>query len=311
MAFLPSIAMPLLVHAGSGDGRYLIRNITNGQPRYRVGSAQIDGTNITWERKTLSVVPGGLHSGVDVYLYNGTNISNITNGAVWTNNNPKISGSNITWRGNDYDSLMAVYLFDGTSTKVISDQSMDSSWPQISGQNVVWTSWLEQPDDGNVYLYDGVTTTKISDNELTPFPSNPQISGDYVTWRSRERLFLYDGEDILDISGDCPNITRADMYGGNIVWGTIAHEICLYNGTSTTKLYTDRQGYIYPAIDGASVVTSGGEASGGGYHYDLTTKALTQLPGIGIEPEISGSRIVSEGSNDQILIFDRGTVTQL
>ena len=147
MAFLPSIAMPLLARAGSGDGRYLIRNITNVQPRYIVDSPHIDGTSVTWTRKTESVAPSDIHWGVDVYLYDGTNISNITNGAVWTNNNPKISGPNITWRGYDYDSRAAIYLFDGTSTKIISDESMDVGYPQISGQNVVWTSWLEQPAD--------------------------------------------------------------------------------------------------------------------------------------------------------------------
>ena len=87
--------------------------------------------------------------------------------------------------------------------------------------------------------------------------------------------------DVVDITGDCEIIKQAIDVRWKRSLGFRRHEdICLYNGTSTTKLYTDREGYIDPAIDGASVVTSG--RSGGGYHYDLTTKALTQLPGVGV-----------------------------
>ena len=109
VAFLPSIAMPLLAHAGSGDGRYLIRNITNAQPHYQVGVPHIDGTNITWSQSTPSVTPaGGLAWGSDVYLYDGTNTSNITNRAVFTSAIPVIWGPNIAWRGYDYDSRAAI-----------------------------------------------------------------------------------------------------------------------------------------------------------------------------------------------------------
>ena len=118
------------------------------------------------------------------------------------------------------------------------------------------------------------------------------------------------GQDVVDITGDCPKNDSVGMYGGNVVWGSIHNDnnhIRLYDGARTTQIYkvTDHSGRKYPAIDGVSVVWEGG------YHYDLTTKALTQLPGVGVNLEISGSRIVSEGSDDRILLFDRGTVTQL
>jgi beta propeller repeat protein len=95
--------------AGIGDGRHLVRNLSNnGASNW---GPQISGSNVVWS--------GDADGNYEIYLHDGTSVTNLSNnGAV--NHYPQISGSNVVWRG-DADGNYEIYLHDGTSVTNLSN----------------------------------------------------------------------------------------------------------------------------------------------------------------------------------------------
>ncbi|MHC4445016.1 MAG: TolB family protein, partial [Planctomycetota bacterium] len=117
-----------------------------------------------------------------------------------------------------YDS--EIFLYDGTSTTQLTNNSYGDYFPQVSGSNVVWQGY--DGNDYEIFLYDGTSTTQLTNNSYQDI--DPQVSGSNVVWSGG---YPYDSE------------------------------IFLYDGTSTTQLTNNSYGDYFPQVSGSNVVWQG------------------------------------------------------
>ena len=109
-----------------------------------------------------------------IFLYDGTIKLLSTAGT-----HARISESNVVWQeydGNDRE----IFLFDGSSTTRLTNNSFDDLGPEVSGSNVAWTGW--DGHDWEILLHDGFMTTQLTDNNFDDV--SPQISGSNVVWEA-------------------------------------------------------------------------------------------------------------------------------
>lgn len=195
----------------------------------------------------------------DVYLFNGSGISRVTNTTDYSESEVRINNSGqIVWFRTDYfGSDMGLYLYSGGSTAEITRCSdCSANQPMIKDLNdngqVLWLGY-----DGinyEIYLYSNGTNTQItdSDNEDS-FNFQPQINNKgQIVWSESDgndyEIFLYsDGvttqithnnyDDYIDL-----NTTQINNKG-QIVWcsrddenGYPVYAVNLYNNGIVSQI---------------------------------------------------------------------------
>ena len=149
-----------------------------------------------------------------------------------------------------------IYCYNGTTTTQISQTSISNYLAQISGGNVVWVG-----NDGNdfeIYLYNGVDVTKLTDNSF--HDGSVHIDGNIMTWIGNGELFYYDGSVITQITNNDDGDHMPTISGNNVVWyrafGYVhdEREIYLYDGSTTTQIRPLHIGINIPTIDGNNIV---------------------------------------------------------
>lgn len=106
-----------------------------------------------------------------IHTYNGSDVWNV-----------RINDDgHVVWEGYE-DGIPGIFLYDGTTSKTIANNTFVQGYPQINDDgNVVWSG-----DNGNgsmIFLYDGKTTKQLSD-----YPSDwrPQINDNgHVVWQGK------------------------------------------------------------------------------------------------------------------------------
>ena len=211
---------------------YRIEQLTNSS--FSEDRPQInDNGYVVWE--------GYDGSDREIFLYDGTSISNISNNsfADWF---PQINNNNyVVWEGSD-GSDGEIFLYNGMNTIQISNNSYDDFSPQINNNGyVVWFG--SDGHDYEIFLYDGTSITQITNNSGDDW--NPQINNNgYVVWYGSDgndfEIFLYDGTSISNISNNSYNDYDPQLNNnGYVAWyGYDGHdyEIFLYNGMNTIQL---------------------------------------------------------------------------
>ena len=282
-------------------------------------TALISGSNLVWVRTETDPFSSGLISESEIIFYDGTNSSSIANVEGVTI--PAISGNNVAWGEGSFFGGR-IFFYDGTSTSEISDSGVfipiNSS--SISGDNLVWTSGLDQGYDA-VFFYDGVTTTQINDNDLANVNLLPSVSGNNIAWTSAEEattgnetgeIFFYDGTDTIQLTDDDEQKAVIGVAGNNVIWssgdGLISANLFIYNGTETIQLTSDETEIFDGAsISGNNVVWA--ESDGNDleiFLYDGNT--TTQITDNDLDdslPDIDGDNIVwqaNDGSDIEIFL---------
>ena len=188
---------------------------------------QISGDNIAWQQTETLL---GISGGSGILFYDGKTerierLADVPNGLAI----PGISGSNVVW-GEDIVFGGEVFLYDGEDTSELTDLGVfiPINSGSISGDNVVWTSGLDENFEGfgDIFLYDGEDTTRISDRDLTS--ALPSVSGDNVAWSAAKvvtgnepedtEIFLYDGKTTIQITDNDTDDNLPDIDGNTIVW---------------------------------------------------------------------------------------------
>jgi hypothetical protein len=259
----------------------------------------------------------------EIFLYNGTSVTNISNNSGFNDDSPQINDSGqVVWVGNyNVDGgYSEIFLYDGTSVTNISNNSgFNDHSPQINdaGQ-VVWSSNTDYGIN-EIFLYNGTSVTNISNNSNT---KNlwPQINNSgQVVWSNGKGIFLYNGTLPATIIGSGswrPQINNS----GQVVWSN-GKEIFLYNGTSVTNISNNSNVTFLglPQINNAGhVVWHGYDGTDNEiYLYDGTSVIqLTNNSYQDSKPQINNlGQVVWLGGkrskDKQVFFYDGTSVTQL
>jgi hypothetical protein len=155
------------------------------------------------------------------------------------------ANGHVVWSGCDSETCnnpieTEIFLYDGTSTAQLTNDTYSDSTPQINDNGYV--VWRQCPPiiDGStceILLYDGTTTTQLTDNSHNN--KDPQINDNgHVAWFAfNQGIFLYDGTSTIQIPivGTYEPHPRLNN-NGHLVWRGSGSGIFLYDGTSTTQI---------------------------------------------------------------------------
>jgi len=208
--------------------------------------------------------------------------------------------------------------------KTLSKDNEYYTFPQISGEKVVWNE--KNQDKSRIFLDDGNKTTEIKSASAYN-PSPPLISGNNVVWLgfdsdNNQQLFMYNGEKTVRLTDGEDNtpLGLSQISGDNIVWGSNPgnrgyknSDIYLYDGKKIIQLTNDDVYDSSPRISGDRVVWKGGSFASNSEIYLYDGKKITQLTDDNVfdsSPKISGNNIVwQSGTYEQRLFFYDGRKT--
>src|SRR4030065_190536 len=188
----------------------------------------------------------------EIFLYDGTSISNISNNsfADWF---PQINNNNyVVWEGSD-GSDGEIFLYNGMNTIQISNNSYDDFSPQINNNGyVAWFGY--DGHDYEIFLYNGMNTIQLTNNLYDDEYFHINDDGHVVFWNESDnsvfRVWIqYDGSDfeifLYDDTGttQITNNSYDDLdpqvnNNGYIVWlgcsGTVCTDVNVSLATPTT-----------------------------------------------------------------------------
>jgi hypothetical protein len=222
----------IYLYDGTGDAI----NISNSSV-YDDNAASIsDDGKVVWQREWPPE-----DTSAEIYLYDGSTVSNISNDHFNNDKHPLISsdGQEVCWYkyvGTDRE----IYLYDGTGPpiNISDDPSCIDDLAVINAEG--WVVWEKRcpSRDREIYLYDGTgPATNISND-----PSHNDYVGSinshgHVVWfkytGSDAEIYLYDGTGpATNISNDPSCYDRSPDINdkGQVVWGKHG-EVYLYDGT--------------------------------------------------------------------------------
>jgi beta propeller repeat protein len=191
------------------DGRYVVWGSID-----RANHGELDVLGYDLLAHSGFVVAGGANSQASPDVSNGTAVwedfvqgsgpytiraRNLGGGASFSVTNtspsgaPAISGNTVVWQqngSNGHSSIHGRRLTDppGTSFPISDPQSFDQSSGDVDGDLVVWHSFGEPTDSGNIY------GRRLSGGGVFPITTdsgqqlNPRVSGHYVVWQDMSAL---------------------------------------------------------------------------------------------------------------------------
>ena len=281
-------------------------------------SPQISPDGVFWK---------GYTSGWQIFFYNGTNTSQLTNEPYV--NDEKLSGNRIAWRSApEYSpggNLYEVFVYDeSTQTTIpLTSNNTGEYSVDISGSNVVWRGG----GGNNIFLHNGVTTTQLTSNGVSPY-----VSGNQVVWRSYDggqlsEIYLYDGSTTTQIVDSNNSVPLHGFFDGNVVWSEWDGndwELFRFDGTNTSQITNNDFNDVltpsstetsYSSNSNAAVDSSGNNLVWSSYvgdnwevfYYDGTqTIQVTDNSINDLYPKISGDTLVwsTSGTTSDIFKFE-------
>ncbi len=186
------------------------RALTNNDT-FGAVNPKISGQWVTW-------VTSGIGQ---VYLYDGTQTITLPNS---TNaNSVQISGQNVVWEQN-----WGIYLYDGTSTRNLSNNNFRVVDLHISGNRVVWRSYVPRPDgsiDSQIFFYDGTQVQQLTNSTQPNY--SPVVSNTFVAWSQLVDtsglydVYLYDGQTTRRITSTPITSRFVQVSDTDILWSTL------------------------------------------------------------------------------------------
>ena len=173
----------------------------------------IDGDNIAWS--------SGAVFDRQVFLYEGSETIRLTNDDL-DNTSIDISDGNTVWSSEDFGVDSEIFLYNGSETTQIAERG---SFPQISGDNIVWESGSF--GDREIFFYNGSETIQLTDNNVedslgSNFPFSENIDGDNVVWQSGfgndSEIFFYNGSETIQLTDNNVRDFNPQISGNNVIW---------------------------------------------------------------------------------------------
>lgn len=279
---------------------------------------------VVWQKWTTSWSEVFLYDGVSADPINISNAASEESGPQ-INSNGQIVWS--AWDGVDGE----IFLYNGGSPINISNNpySNDSS-PQINDNgNVVWSGY--DGTDEEIFFYDSAAN---SVNQLTNDAAggyddrHPQISSNgHIVWMRQEgpsadwEIFLYDGENIINISNNdyndgYPRISAT----GEVVWAShdgVDSEIFLFDGVGATQLTNNNYDDLSPEINRHGHIvwhSAGEEVFSQIFFYDgsIISQITNNTTGVSNDsPQINSNDEVVWRGGGELFVYDGINTTQL
>lgn len=242
---------------------------------------KIFGDNVVWTARDSDEKE-------ELFLYNGKETIQISQDKHRHIYRFQVSEDKVVWTARDFKGKKQIFLYNGRETiQIYENNSVNNSSFKAESRKAIWKNKLSGFDSEIFFntkkliefarLYNPLFGDE-DDLEL-------QISGDYVVWKSRRNLYLYDGRKIIQLDDRDRNVIISSIQisdkNKNIVWvasnsidsGIFAHdrssEIFLYNGKETIQLTNNDVIDYAPQISGDSVVwVSGGSLNSEIFFYN-------------------------------------------
>ena len=273
---------------GPGDD---VLTVSSSTRSISSGSMQTSNNgNVVWSQYS------GGYGTYDIWLYDSTKPISPTNPANLTNNptdssyytavradDPQINDNgHMVWSSNKPIAPSTyrrynIYLYDGTVTSNLTQNTLPSMKPQINNNgDVVWHSkggyWGYNAD---IYLYDGTVKTvkNLTDHSVNYYNQlwylDPQINDNgHVVWHQKSRVYsagtprwsyvndiwLYNGTNNENLTNNPSSLYFKDISGiqinnnSHVVWDQEdihTHDTYIYDGADVTNLTEELYGSQY------------------------------------------------------------------
>ncbi|MFM7426363.1 MAG: cadherin-like domain-containing protein [Elainella sp.] len=221
---------------------------------------------------------------------------------------PMVSGFNIVWvgpGGSDGGSDSEIFFFDGSTTRQLTQNTVDDRVESIDGTQVVWSSQVGGLSQGRatyeLYTWDGNSTTRLTDNAVNEdfvgvqqgslFWTSPVGAPDARGQATYEVFYAKAGQ-VQQLTRNAVNETLEDFQSAMAVWeadvGPLdaaaqpTSEIFFFNGSTVQQLTNNTVDDESPRIDSGRIIWS----------------AKSGAPSLG-------------AATSEIMLFDGGQIRQL
>jgi hypothetical protein len=128
-------------------------------------------------------------------------------------------------------SSVEIYLYDGDRTVQITDDNYGGYCPRIDDGMITWGGW--DGDSYEIFLYDGAAIIQLTNDGSQTWRSGALVDSGQVTWEYNGSLFLYTYADHSTIRiGNCTSSwPPPDIDSGQVTWE--------YNGGLFLYTYAD------------------------------------------------------------------------
>ena len=203
----------------------------------------------------------------------------------------------------------------GSPVPFTSNETEDAA-PTVSESRIAWHQW--DGSDFEVLLSDGLSVNSVT-NSLAQ-DTAPSIAGASVAWEEwgsgQWRIMLWEGLASVPLSDAGVDAWAPDTDGSGVVWSQgpsrfdSPEGIYHWDGSATTRVFGSTGG-IEPAISGERIVW---ESDAGIHIWTGSTTVL--IPGSqgGHAPAISGNKVVwhaSDSGDDEVFLWNESTTQQL
>ena len=214
-------------------------------------------------------------------------------------------------------------------TDQLTNNAFGDSYPQISGDKIIWSGKSGALGTREIYFYDGSTVTKLTNDSNAD--DDPQVSGNKAVWYGEDgpgntrEIYLYDGSTVTRLTNNAFGDDEPQISGDKVVWQGAGgpgntREIYLYDGSTVTTLTNNSFQDRGPQISGDNIVWRGVGGPGGTseiYFYNgssVTTLTSNTFNDYG--PQISGDKAVwygegGPGGTSEIYFYNGSSVTAL
>jgi beta propeller repeat protein len=156
-----------------------------------------------------------------------------------------------------------IRLYENGVVRVISDESVPHSAPQINGR---WVVWIIDTEDTlrDVYIYDLDSRTVSRIGKDTDMFGLPSLSDSGIVWDAYDGddtdIFFYDGETVHQLTSNDTDDSDPDISGDVIVWegrtdsGYHIFQYQISTGTTTPLDFSASTGLLHAQVENGVIV---------------------------------------------------------
>jgi len=197
-----------------------------------------DNGNVVW----YTDIDEGAEVNYQVFLYDGTSVSRISEPHVSYNVNPLINANGrVIWESQYFSHRIYIYDTDGTTRFIVRPTTYPIERMSLNDKGqFTWSAFIKEGDsfgDYKIFLYDGAEIIQLADNDVTEEVNGfPQIGENgFVYWVRHDliiggnfHIYFYDGFTTKEIAEGSPEWGGSQFKinaNGDVVWlGPVTYE---------------------------------------------------------------------------------------
>lgn len=230
---------------------------------------------------------------------------------------PDLDGDLAVWVGSDGHDR-EVFLWDGITTRQLSNNDFDDDAPSVDGGQVVWRSW--DGNDWEISRFDGANVQQLTSNAWDDW--NPKVHEGQVVWSGYDgsdwEIFLYSGS-VSQLTSNTFDDREPQTDSGQVIWSgnpSGRWTVFLHSAGSTRALSDSNYDSYEPQIQGGQAAwTSWDGWDEEVFFYDGTVAhRLTNNLTDDWEPQIADGQVVwtsFDGNDEEIHFYDGLSVRKL